>query len=222
MKKLNTIMAAVALALPIAVTPLAPTTALVASAATTKPAKATTYTLCKTAKVNKVAYRAKTDTTLAKVSLEKSKAKVTPTKRKLATDKTYRAVKAITITTGKKGAKKIQCLELKNQKGTTVGWVTASALTKGAYQKCTLTVTRKTKAVKQNYRAKAASATFSASFKKDGKVTLTSKPTNLTTKKCYAAKEAFYAKTSKKATAHEYVYLKGQGWIATTQLKAVK
>lgn len=221
MKKLN-LMAAVALALPIAVTPLAPATTLIASAATTKPAKATTYTLCKTAKVSSVAYRAKRATTLSKVSLDGSKAKVTPMKQKLTTTQTYRAVKRITITTGKKGAKKTTCLQLKNAKGTTVGWVTASALTKGAYQKCNLIVTRKSKAIKQSYRAKAASETYYASFKKDAKVTLTSRPTNLTAKKCYTAKKAFYAKTSKKATAHEYVDLSGQGWIATSSLSTVK
>lgn len=221
MKKLNTLMAAVALALPIAVTPLAPATALLASAAT-KPAKATTYTLCKTTKLAKVAYRAKKATTLSKVKLTSGKAKVTATKRKLATHTTYRAVKKITITTGKKGAKKVTCVELKNAKGTTVGWVATTALAKGAYQKCTLIVTRKAKTIKRDYRAKRASETYTATFKKDHKVALASKPTNLTAKKCYAAKDAFYAKTSKKATAHEYVYLSGQGWITAASLTAAK
>ena len=288
MKKFKTLLATVALALPMAVTPLAPAATLLANAATTKAAKSTTENLLKAPTIKKVAYHAtKAGVPIYKITFaaDKSVATLTPTTKAVATKTTYTTTKTVEVTTGKKGTKPTTYLLLKTSKGSVVGWVKATSLTKGAYKvpakktELKKTSTKKTpkrattkKAVKKSTKkATTKKVTKKATPKKTAKstvkkmpkkavaakttwleltkrATLTKKaytsakvtpyyraafaadrPTVSLTKagtlkagKTYHATKAFYAKTSAKASTHEYVLLTGAGWTPATALKTAK
>lgn len=145
MKKFNTLLATIALALPIAVTPLAPAATLIANAST-KATKSTTYDLTKATTLKKVAYHATKPGALYKINFaaDRSVAFVSPVKAKLATKTTYCAVKAIVLTSGKKNAEKTTYCLLENTKGQKVGWIKATEVTKGAYVAAKATTTKKT------------------------------------------------------------------------------
>jgi len=284
MKKFKTLLATVALALPMAVTPLAPAATLLANAATTKAAKSTTENLLKAPTVKKVAYHAtKAGVPIYKITFaaDKSVATLTPTTKKVATKITYTTTKTVEVTTGKKGTKPTTYLLLKTTKGSVVGWVKAASLTKGAYKvpakktelkktitkKATKHATTKKAVKKSTKKATTKKVTKKAAHKKTAKLTVkkavTAKTTwfeltkraTLTKKaytsakattyyraafaadrqtvsltkagtlkagKTYHATKAFYAKTSAKASTHEYVLLTGAGWTPATALKTAK
>ncbi|BDZ29656.1 hypothetical protein RA086_00590 [Lactiplantibacillus sp. WILCCON 0030] len=251
MKKFQTLLATIALALPIAVTPLAPTATLVANAATTTKAKTATYTLVKAPTLKKVCYHVtRTGLTLEKASFTADRAAVTlaPTTTKLATKTTYTATKAIKVTAGKKDAKTTTYLLLKTTKGKTLGWIKATSLTAGAYKvpkaktikkvtkrapkkttanrdttnPTTLMVTRKVATLKQTYRTKAATPYYQAAFAADRPVVTLTKAGTIKSGKTYRATKTLYAKTGTKAATHEYVFLTKAGWAATTNLKPIK
>jgi len=235
MKKINVLIATAALALPLAAAPLAPATTLIANAATVKkatPAKATTYTLKKATSIKKTAYHAKKagDKYKIEFAADRATAKVSKSKTKLSTKKTYTTSKTIELLSSKKGAKEVKYLHLKNDKGEFAGWVKASEMTKGALgskapakAKATkLTLTKKAKAIKKAYTATKKGEFAKAVFAKDGKTATLTKAGTLTSGKKYDATKSIYAKTSTKATAHEYVLLKDAGWTLATNLKAAK
>jgi len=294
MKKIKTLLATVALALPMAVTPLAPAATLIANASTTKAAKGTTYTLVKAPTLKKTSYHVtKSGLTLEKAvfGADKSTATLTPTKTKLAAKTTYTTTKAIELSTGKKRAKPTTYYLLKTSKGTTLGWVKGTSLAAGAYatpkakvaakstkkvakkatptkakkttakkataktkktatkkaankvttkkvtkktapkkvtakkasaKGTTLQLTKKAKATKKGLTATQAAAYYKAAFAADRPTVTLTKAGSLKTGKTYHATKAFYAKTSAKAAAHEYVFLTGAGWTATAGLKTAK
>lgn len=295
MKKIKTLLATVALALPMAVTPLAPAATLIANASTTKAAKGTTYTLVKAPTLKKTSYHVtKSGLTLEKAvfGADKSTATLTPTKTKLAAKATYTTTKAIELSTGKKGAKPTTYYLLKTSKGTTLGWVKGTSLAAGAYatpkakaaakstkkvakktttpaktkktaakkapaktkkaatkktakkvttkkvtkkttpkkatvkkasaKATTLQLTKKATATKKGLTAAKAATYYKAAFAADRPTVTLTKAGSLKAGKTYHATKAFYAKTSAKAAAHEYVFLTGAGWTATAGLKAAK
>lgn len=294
MKKIKTLLATVALALPMAVTPLAPAATLIANASTTKAAKGTTYTLVKAPTLKKTSYHVtKSGLTLEKAvfGADKSTATLTPTKTKLAAKTTYTTTKAIELATGKKGAKPTTYYLLKTSKGTTLGWVKGSNLAAGAYatpkakaakstkkvakktttpaktkkatakkapaktkkaatkktakkvttkkvtkkttpkkatakkasaKATTLQLTKKATATKKGLTAAKAATYYKAAFAADRPTVTLTKAGSLKAGKTYHATKAFYAKTSTKAAAHEYVFLTGAGWTATAGLKTAK
>lgn len=289
MKKIKTLLATVALALPMAVTPLAPAATLIANASTTKAAKGTTYTLVKAPTLKKTSYHVtKSGLTLEKAvfGADKSTATLTPTKTKLAAKTTYTTTKAIELSTGKKGTKPTTYYLLKTSKGTTLGWVKGTSLAAGAYatpkakvaakstkkvakkatptkakkatakakkattkkaakkvttkkatkktapkkatvkkttaKATTLQLTKKATATKKGLTAAKAATYYKAAFAADRPTVTLTKAGSLKAGKTYHATKAFYAKTSAKAAAHEYVFLTGAGWTATAGLKTAK
>ena len=228
MRKINVLLATAALALPLAAAPLAPTTSLVANAATVKkvtPVK--TYSLKKATSIKKTAYHAKKTGDKYKIEFaaDRSKAKVCKSTTKLSTKKTYMVSKTIELSS-KKGAKEVKYLHLKTTKGEFAGWVKASQMTKGvlpAKAKTTkLTVTKKAKAVKEVCVATKKGDYAKAKFANKGKLVCLTKSGKLIPGKKYNATKSLYAKTSAKATAHQYVLLSGAGWTKVSNLKAAK
>jgi len=291
MKKIKTLLATVALALPIAVTPLAPAATLLANAATTKAAPSTTETLVAATTVAKTTYHAaRTGVPVYQIAFaaDKSVATLTPTTKTVATKTTYSTTKTVDLSTGKKDAKSTTYVLLKTSHGTLVGWVKAASLTKGAYlapkatvatkesvkkttpqkvtvkatpkqatakkvsQKVTpkkvtkkdsaktkhtakkttekivptkatwLLLTKRTTPAKKAYTPTKTTPYYRAAFAADRPTVSLTKAGTLKTGTAYRATKAFYAKTSAKATAHEYVLLTGTGWTSTANLKTAK
>lgn len=188
MKKFKTLLATVALALPIAVTPLAPVATLLANAATTKAAKSTTETLVGVPTTAKVAYHTvKAGVPVDDISFaaDKSVATLTPTTRTLATKTTYTTVKTIDLSTGKKGDQPTAYVLLKTSKGATIGWAKVTSLVKGAYLAPKATVATKRPAVKKAIAKKVAvkRVTTKAPAKKVTKKAITKQPAKKATTK---------------------------------------
>ncbi|VDG21232.1 hypothetical protein [Lactiplantibacillus mudanjiangensis] len=237
MKKLNVLFATAALALPLAVAPLSASTTLVANAATAKKATSTTYTLKKAISTKKTAYHAKKTGDKYKIlfAADRAKATVEKSKTKLSTKKTYTSAKKIELTTGKKGAKTVTYLHLKNNEGKYAGWVKASQLTKGAStykakittkaKGTTYTLKKATSTKKTAYHATKAGDKYKITFAADrAKATVEKSKTKLSTKKTYISTKKIELTTGKKgAKTVTYLHLKngaGQyaGWVKASEM----
>ena len=126
MKKLTSVVATLALALPLAVSPFAMTTT--ANAATITP-KTTTHAFTKASHFHPTKVQPKTTTTLTTIhfAADRAVAFVSPAKAKLSTKKTYTATKAITVTTGKHSTTTYYFI---SAHGKALGWVKAATVTK--------------------------------------------------------------------------------------------
>ncbi|KRO28781.1 hypothetical protein [Lactiplantibacillus fabifermentans] len=289
MKKFNTVLATLALALPMAVTPLAPAATLLANAATTKKAATLTGTVskAKTLKKTDVHVDKKTATENISFRADSNAATVSARATKLVPKTTYKAIHSVAFTSHHKTT---TYYELTNTKGDFIGWAPASKLAKGAdtakkatAKKATVTkatakkaATKKATAkkatakkatakkatakkttkrttkkavkklttkkgtkktankptkflaagkattIKKAYTAKKAGTVYHLSFSADQGSATAVKTGTLKTGRHYTAIRAWNAKTSAKASAHNYVYLEGNGWTATGNLKATK
>ena len=294
MKKFNTVLATLALALPMAVTPLAPAATLLANAATTKKAAALTGTVskAKTLKKTDVHVDKKTATENISFRADSNAATVSARTTKLAPKTTYKAIHSVAFTSHHKTT---TYYELTNTKGDFIGWAPAKELAKGAYatkkatdkkvtakkvadkkttakkaadkkatakkatakkatakkttakkttkkttkkavkklttkkaakktarKTTTFLTTSKVTNIKKAYTAKKAGTVYRLTFAADRGSATAVKTGTLKTGRHYTAIHALNAKTSAKTSAHNYVYLEGNGWTATSNLKATK
>lgn len=140
MKKLTSVVATLALALPLAASPFAMTTT--ANAATVTP-KATTHALTKATHFPAITLHAKATTTLNTIhfAADRAIAFVSPVKAKLSTKKTYTATKAITLVTGKHASTTYYLI---SEHGKALGWAKATTIIKGSTPAAKLKATKKT------------------------------------------------------------------------------
>lgn len=129
MKKLTTVVATLALALPLTATPFVGATS--ASAATGTP-KATHF-LDKVSHFRAISVHVQHATTLTTIQFaaDRASATTTPAKTKIAPKTTYTATKTIILTTGKHAT---TAYTLISKHGKVLGWVKAADLTKPAAQ----------------------------------------------------------------------------------------
>ena len=140
MKKLTSVVATLALALPLAASPFAMTTT--ANAATVTP-KATTHALTKATHFPAITMHAKAATTLNTIhfAADRAIAFVSPAKAKLSTKKTYTVTKTITLATGKHTSATYYLI---SEHGKALGWAKATTMIKGNAPTAKLKATKKT------------------------------------------------------------------------------
>lgn len=140
MKKLTSVVATLALALPLAASPFAMTTT--ANAATVTP-KATTHALTKATHFPAITMHAKAATTLNTIhfAADRAIAFVSPAKAKLSTKKTYTVTKTITLATGKHTSATYYLI---SEHGKALGWAKAATMIKGNAPTAKLKATKKT------------------------------------------------------------------------------
>lgn len=126
MKKLTSVVATLALALPLAASPFAMTTT--ANAATVTP-KATTHALTKATHFPAITMHAKAATTLNTIhfAADRAIAFVSPAKAKFSTKKTYTVTKTITLATGKHTSATYYLI---SEHGKALGWAKATSAKK--------------------------------------------------------------------------------------------
>lgn len=129
MKKLTTVVATLALALPLTATPFAGATSARAATATPK----TTHPLDKVSHFRATSVHVQHATTLTTIQFaaDCASATTTPAKTKIAPKTTYTATKTIILTTGKHA---ITAYTLISKHGKVLGWVKTVDLTKPAAQ----------------------------------------------------------------------------------------
>ncbi|MGA3363851.1 hypothetical protein ACA601_02635 [Lactiplantibacillus pentosus] len=125
MKKLTTVVATLALALPLTATPFVGATSASAATATPK----TTHPLDKVSHFRATSVHVKHTTTLTTIQFaaDRASATTTPAKTKIAPKTTYTATKTIILTTGKHAT---TAYTLISKHGKVLGWVKTVDLTK--------------------------------------------------------------------------------------------
>lgn len=129
MKKLTTVVATLALALPLTATPFVGATSARAATATPK----TTHPLDKVSHFRATSVHVQHATTLTTIQFaaDRASATTTPAKTKIAPKTTYTATKTIILTTGKHAT---TAYTLISKHGKVLGWVKTADLTKPAAQ----------------------------------------------------------------------------------------
>lgn len=184
MKKLTSVVATLALALPLAASPFAMTTT--ANAATVTP-KATTHALTKATHFPAITMHAKAATTLNTIhfAADRAIAFVSPAKAKLSTKKTYTVTKTITLATGKHTSATYYLI---SEHGKALGWAKATTMIKGNAPTAKLKATKKTPRTKLTIAKKTTKVKSTKLTIKHPKASIkpTKKVTTLATKKTLA------------------------------------
>ncbi|EQM52580.1 hypothetical protein N692_08655 [Lactiplantibacillus plantarum EGD-AQ4] len=148
MTKLTTVVATLALALPLAATPFVGATSASAATATPK----TTHPLDKVSHFRATSVHVQHATTLTTIQFaaDRASATTTPAKTKIAPETTYTATKTIILTTGKHAT---TAYTLISKQGKVLGWVKTADLTKPATHPKTTTKSTPKRNAKATKRA---------------------------------------------------------------------